>query len=61
VNALGKEAFNKNRDLVQKSLSLHLQKRMVKVLAWIVVLYGSETWTLQKDDVRQHEAFEMWI
>jgi len=46
---------------VQKSLSLHPQKRMVKVLAWIVVLYGSETWTFQKEDVRRHEAFEMWI
>ena len=46
--ALGKEAFNKKkRDLMQKSLSLHLQKRMVKVFVWSVVLYGSETWTLQ--------------
>jgi len=25
---LGKEAFNKNRDLVQKSLSLHPQKNV---------------------------------
>ena len=44
--ALGKEAFNKKKDLMQKSLSLHLQKRMVKVFVWSVVLYGSETWTL---------------
>jgi len=46
--ALGKEAFNKKMDLMQKSLSLHLRKRMVKVFVWSVVLYGSETWTLQK-------------
>ena len=44
--ALGKEAFNKNKDLLQKSLSLRLRKRMVKVFVWRVVLYGSETWTL---------------
>jgi len=25
------------------------------------VLYGSETWTLQKEDIRRLEAFEMWI
>jgi len=49
--ALGKEAFNKKRDLMQKSLSLHLRKRMVKVFVWSVVSYGSETWTLQKEDI----------
>jgi len=46
---------------MQKSFSLHLRKRMVKVFVWSVVLYGSETWTLQKEDIRQIEAFEMWI
>jgi len=59
--ALGKEAFNKKRDLMQKSPSLHLRKRMVKVFVWNVVLYGSETWTLRKEDIRRLEAFEMWI
>jgi len=34
---------------------------MVKVFVWSVVLYGSETWTLQKEDIRRLEAFEMWI
>jgi len=33
---------------MQKSLSFHLRKRMVEVFVWSVVLYGSETWTLQK-------------
>ena len=27
----------------------------------VLVLYGSETWTLQKEDIRRLEAFEMWI
>jgi len=31
IMLLGKEAFNKKRDLMQKSLSLHLRKRMVNV------------------------------
>ena len=59
--ALGKEAFNKKKDLMQKSLSLYLRKRLVKVFVWSVMLYGSETWTLQKEDIRRLEAFEMWI
>ena len=28
---------------------------------WSVVLYGSETWTMQKEDVKRLEAFEMWL
>ena len=34
---------------------------MVKTLVWSVVLYGSETWTMRKDDIKRLEAFEMWI
>jgi len=59
--ALGKEAFNKKSDLMWGSLSLHLKKRMVKAFVWSVALYGSETWTLQKEDIRRLEAFEIWI
>ena len=28
---------------------------------WSVALYGSETWTLQKEDIRRLHAFEIWI
>ena len=59
--ALGKEAFNKKSDLMRGSLSLHLKKRMVKAFVWSVALYGSETWTLQKEDIRRLEAYEIWI
>ena len=31
---------------------------MVKTLVWSVVLYGSETWTPRKDDIKRLEAFE---
>ena len=53
--ALGKETFNKKSDLI------HLKKRMMKAFVWSVALYGSETWTLQKEDIRRLEAFEIWI
>jgi len=61
--ALGKEAFYKKSDLMQGSLSFHLKnkKRMVKAFVWSVTLYGSETWTLQTEDIRRLEAFEIWI
>jgi len=34
---------------------------MVKVFIWSVALYGSETWTLQKEDIRRLEVFEVWV
>jgi len=32
---------------------------MVKGFVWSVALYASETWTLQKEDIRRLEAFEI--
>jgi len=34
---------------------------MVKALVWSVAPYGSETWTLRKEDIKCKQAFEMWI
>jgi len=34
---------------------------MVKALVWSVALYGSETWTLRKEDIKRIQAFEMQI
>jgi len=59
--ALGKTAFSKRKELLRGSLSLGLKKRIVKVLVWSVVSYGSETWTLRQEDIRSLEAFEIWI
>jgi hypothetical protein len=59
--AMAKEAFNKRKELLTKGLSKKLKKRMVKVLIWPVVLYGSETWILLEDETRRLEALEMWL
>ena len=59
--AMGKDAFYKRGELLRGSLNKKLKKRMVKTLVWSVVPYGSETWTMRKDDIKRLEAFEMWI
>ena len=59
--ALGKEAYNRRKELFGSKWNLILKKRLVKVLVWSVALFGSETWTLRKDDIRRLEAFEMWL
>src|SRR6218665_3551079 len=60
----GKEAFTKRKELLKggsKSFNRDIKKRMVKSLVWSVTLYGAETWTMRKEDVKRIEAFEMWI
>jgi len=59
--ALGKDAFTKRKELLRGKMDRNLKKRMVKTLVWSVVLYGSETWTMRKEDIKRLEAFEMWI
>ena len=34
---------------------------MVITLIWSVTLYGAETWTIRKENIKRLEAFEMWI
>jgi hypothetical protein len=59
--AMGKKAFNKKKVLLTHRLNLELKKRIIKTVVWCVVLYGCETWTLRKDEMKRLEAFEMWI
>ena len=32
-----------------------------KTVVWTTLLYGSETWTLRKEDIRKLEALERWL
>src|SRR5688572_10039906 len=58
--AIGKEAFSNRRELLRGKLNRNLKIRMIKTLLWSVVLYGSETWTMRKADIRRQAAFEIW-
>jgi len=58
--ALGKQAFINKKKLFSGNLSTELKKRIVKSVLWSVVLYESETWTMNQAD-RKLEAMEMWI
>ena len=58
---MAKDAFNKRKELLTKSMSKGLKKRMIKTLVWPVALYGCETWTMKKEVIDKLEAFEMWV
>ena len=57
---MAKDAFNKRHELLIKSFSKDLKKRMIKTLVWPVAMYASETWAFRKQDVDRLNAFELW-
>ena len=59
--AQAKEAFSNRKELMTKSLQKSTKIKIVKTLVWTTLLYGSETWTLRKVDIRKLEALEMWL
>ena len=59
--AMAKEAFTRRRELLTKRMKASLKRKIVKTLIWTVLLYGAETWTLRREDIRRLEACEMWF
>ena len=56
-----KEAFSKRKELQTKRFSRRVKKKLIKTLVWTTLLYGCETWTLRKDEIRRLEAMEVWL
>ena len=55
-----KQTFIKKKQILCSKMNKGLRVRLIKTLVWPVMLYGSETWTMRKDEKRRIEAFEMW-
>ena len=59
--ALGRVAMNGLRPIMKdRGVLVKTKMRLVNVLVFPVVLYGSESWTMTKADRRRVDAFEMW-
>src|SRR5215470_14995015 len=59
--AVAKQAFVKRKKVLCSNMSMALRVRLAKTLVWPVMMYGSETRILKKEEKRRLEAFEMWI
>jgi hypothetical protein len=57
---MAKAAFYKKKASFTSKLDLNLRKKLVKLLLWSIALYGAETWTVRKVDLKHSESFEMW-
>ena len=58
---LGRKVMTK-RDSILKSrhITLSTKVRLVKAMAFPVVIYGCESWTIKKAEHRRIDAFELW-
>ena len=58
---LGRKAMT-NLDSILKSRDITLSTKfhLVKALVFPVVMYGCESWTVQKAEHRRIDAFELW-
>jgi hypothetical protein len=51
--------FNNKKQLpCSNNLSLEIKKKLIKSCIWSVAPYGSETWTLGKNEERVVNTFE---
>ena len=46
--------------LKSRDITLPIKVRLVKAMAFPVVLYGCESWTIKKAECRRIDAFELW-
>src|SRR6478609_6927637 len=56
---MAKDAFNKRKELLTRSIRVDLRKRLVKTRVWPIVLYGCETWIMRKEEINR--SFKMWV
>ena len=58
---LGRKAMiNLDSILKSKDITLPTKVRQVKAMAFPVVMYGCESWTVKKAEHRRIDAFELW-
>ena len=43
-----------------RDITLPTKVRLVKVMVFLVVMYGCESWTIKKAERRRIDAFELW-
>ena len=51
---------NLDRILKSREITLPTKVCLVKAMVFLVVMYGSESWTIKKMEHRRIDAFELW-
>ena len=60
--AIAKEAFYRMKPIMKnKCISLKTKFRIMKAYIWSILLYGCESWTIDREIMNRIEAVEMWF
>ena len=58
---LGRKVINNLHSILKsRDMTLPIKACLVKAMAFPVVMYGCESWTIKKAECRRIDAFEMW-
>ena len=58
---LGRKVMtNQDRILKSRDISMPTKVHLVKAMVFPLVMYGCESWTIQKAECRRMDAFELW-
>ena len=57
---LGRKAVTNLTVLKSKDITLLTKVHIVKAVVFPVVIYGCESWTIKKAELRRIDAFELW-
>ena len=61
VTVLGRKVMtNLDRILKSRDVTLPTKVRLVKAMVFPVVIYGCDSWTVNKTECRRIDAFELW-
>ena len=55
-----KPMTNQNSILKSRDITLSTKIHIVKTMAFPVVMYGCESWTIKKAEYHRIDAFELW-
>ena len=55
-----KDAYYLDSIFKSKDITLPTKVRLVKAMAFPVIMYGCESWTVKKAELRRIDAFELW-
>ena len=56
----GKVMTNLDSILKNRDITLPTRVRLVKAMVFPIVMYGCESWTIEKAECRRTDAFELW-
>ena len=57
---LGRKVTNLDSILKSRDITLPTKVHLIKAMAFLVVMYGCESWTIKKAEHQRIDAFELW-